>query len=106
MARTRVMLYSFKENAGKVTIDLALTRFLVDYNCHVSDTLKIELPSGTITLKKAEYLNTGKVFFNGRIFFIVATKWMGKKQALKFLLAFACERSEARLLLFKKLLAV
>lgn len=105
MARSRIMLYSFKEMAGKVTLDYTLTRCLVDFDNHVSDSLQINLSSGLITLRKAEYLNTGKVFYNGKVFFIVATKWMGKKQALKFLLLFACERSEKRLSTYKKLLA-
>lgn len=105
MARSRIMLYSFKESNGKVTLDYTLTRCLVDFDNHVSDSLKINLSSGLITLRKAEYLNTGKVYFNGRVFFIVATKWMSKKYILKLLLEFACVRCELRLSTYKKLLA-
>jgi hypothetical protein len=104
MARSRIMLYSFFEAEGKVKLHINLGQYLVDACNHHSDTLQINLPSGLITLKKAEYLNTGKVYFNGKVFFIVATKYMGKKQALKFLLAFAVERSEQRLNTYKKLL--
>lgn len=105
MARSRIMLYSFKEFGGKVTLDYTLTSCLVDFDNHHVDQLKINLPSGLITLRKVEYLNTGKVYFNGKVFFIVATKYMGKKQALKFLLHFACVRCELRLSTYKKLLA-
>ena len=83
MARSRVMLYSFHESNGKVTLDYTLTRCLVDYDNHHDSQLKINLSSGLITLNKAEYLNTGKVYFNGKVFFIVATKWMGKKYIMK-----------------------
>jgi len=105
MASSRIMLYSFKEFSGKVTLDYTLTRCLVDYDNHHSETLKISLYSGLITLNKAEYLNTGKVYFDGKVFFIVATKWMSKKFALKCLLSFACERCEKRLITYRKLLA-
>lgn len=105
MARSRIMLYSFKENSGKVTLDYTLTSCLVDYHNHHSEQLKINLPSGLISLRKAEYLNTGKVYFNGRHFFIVATKWMSKKYILRLLLEFACVRCELRLSTYKKLLA-
>jgi hypothetical protein len=105
MARSRIMLYSFKEFGGKVTLDYTLTSCLVDYDNHHDSELKISLPSGLITLRKAEYLNTGKVYFNGKVFFIVATKWMSKKYALKTLLEFACVRCELRLSTYKKLLA-
>lgn len=105
MARSRIMLLSFKESAGKVTLDYTLTRCLVDYHNHQYDTLKINLSSGLITLNKTEYLNTGKVYFNGKVFFIVATKWMSKKHALTVLLEFACVRCELRLSTYKKLLA-
>lgn len=104
MASCRVMLYTFKEKNGKVTLNYDLTKLLLNYSNHRSETLQINLPSGSITLNKAEYLNTGKVFFNGKVFFIVATKFMGKKQAMKFLLQFAVERSEQRLNTYKKLL--
>lgn len=107
MARCRIMLYSFTESNGEVKINIDLTRFLVDYYNHTSEQLVVNLPnvSKPITLKKKEYLNTGKVFCIGKYFFIVATKFMGKKQALKFLLRYAVERSEARLILYQKLLA-
>jgi|ERR1700744_4975557 len=105
MARNRIMLYSFIEDGGKVKLHINLGQYLVDAENHHSETLQIDLPTGTIKLKKAEYLNTGKVFYNGKVFFIVATKFMGKKQALKFLLSFAVERSEKRLSTYKKLLA-
>ena len=104
MARNRLMLYSFKEFAGKVTLDYTLTNCLVDFDNHQSSLLQINLPSGSITLKKAEYLNTGKVYCDNKVFFIVASKWMGKKQALRRLLEFAVERSEQRLNTYKKLL--
>ncbi|MEB0262883.1 hypothetical protein [Mucilaginibacter sp. 10I4] len=105
MARSRVMLYSFKESSGKVILDYTLTRWLVDYDNHHAEILQINLPNGQISISKLAYLNTGKVYFDGKYFFIVATKWMGKKQALKFLLSFACERIETRLTIYKKLLA-
>lgn len=107
MARNRVMLYSFTESNGEVKINIDLTRFLVDYYNHTSEQLVVNLPniSKPITLNKKEYLNTGKVFCIGKYFFIVATKFMGKKQALKFLLLYAVERSEKRLKLYQDLLA-
>lgn len=104
MARCRVMLYTFKEEGGKVTLNYDLTKLLENYHNHTSETLQINLPHAKITLRKAEYLNTGKVYCDNKVFFIVATKYMGKKQALKFLLSFAVERSEQRLNTYKKLL--
>lgn len=101
----RLMLYSFIEDSGKVKLHINLTQYLADGDNHHSEGLQINLPSGSITLKKAEYLNTGKVYFNGRVFFIAATKWMSKKYALKVLLSFACERCEKRLITYRKLLA-
>lgn len=105
MARCRIILYSFKESAGKVTLDYTLTSYLVDFDNHHDSQLQINLPSGSITLNKVEYLNNGKVFYNGKVFFIVATKWMSKKYALRLLLEFACVRCELRLSTYKKLLA-
>lgn len=104
MARSRIMLYSFNEKGGKVMLHINLGQYLVDAENHHSETLQINLPSGAITLKIAEYLNTGKVYCDNKVFFIVATKWMGKKQALRRLLEFAVERSEQRLNTYKKLL--
>lgn len=102
---SRIMLYSFKENGGKVILDYSLTKCLDDFDNHHSDTLNINLKSGSITLPKELYLNTGKVYFNGKVFFIVATKWMSKKYALRCLLEFACVRCELRLSAYRKLLA-
>lgn len=105
MARCRVMLINFKESGGKVNLDYSLTRCLVDFDNHQSKELVINLSNGVVKLNKAEYLNTGKVYFDGRVFFIVATKWMAKKHALKVLLSFAVERLQNRLSIYRKLLA-
>lgn len=97
------MIYSLIENAGKVDTTIALSGCLADFDNHHKSTLEITLPTGLITLSKSEYLNTGKVYDSGKVFFIVATKSFCSKQIKKLLLQYACDKIDVRVERLKSL---
>jgi hypothetical protein len=108
----RIMLYNLLDTNGKVSLNIGLSGCLVGFDNHHSSVLEIDLPTGLITLNKYEYLNTGKVYDSGKVFFIVATKSFSAKQIKRLLLQHACNKIDSRLahleslkLNYKKLLA-
>lgn len=93
----RVMIYNLLDNKGTVTLNIGLTGRLLDFENHRSNVLEIDLPSGKISLPKFEYLNTGKIFDDGKVAFLVATKSFSPKQIKRLLLQHACYKIDTRI---------
>lgn len=93
----RIMLYNLLSNKDTVSLNIGLTGRLADFQNHHSNTLEIDLPTGKISLQKFEYLNTGKVYDDGKVAFVVATKSFSPKQIKRLLLEYACAKIDTRL---------
>lgn len=93
----RIMLYNLIDKEGKVSLNIGLTGHLVDFCNHHSGTLEIDFPTGKLSLKKSEYLNTGKVLDTGKVAILIATKSFSPKQVKKLLLQYACDKIDSRL---------
>ena len=74
---------------------------LSNFDNHQTNTLEINLPSGTVHLNKWEYLNTSKIYQdakNPKCFFIVALyKKLKPDYAFDVLMAYSIQKIDSRI---------
>lgn len=92
----RLMLYSLLNNKGRTDLTINLTGHLTDFDNHHTNTLEINLPSGFVCLNRNAYMNTGNIYDNGTVFFIVANKQFCIKQAKRLLMQHALNKTKVR----------
>lgn len=91
----RLILLNLRYVNDKPILNFDLTGKLTDFTNHQSRDLEINLPTGTITLNKWEYLNTWKIYEdpkNPKCFFVVCNKQASQDYAFKFLMEYAISK--------------
>lgn len=90
----RSRIYSLRTVNDRTVLSLDLTGLIVS---ETHQTLQIKLETGTIYLNKWDYLNKMRVYDDGKVFFIIATKAVCQKYIKKFLLEYSIIKIDSRL---------
>lgn len=91
----RLFIYSLRSKDSEyaeLSIDLGLN--VIN---ETREAFQLQLPTGTETIKKFEYLNKSKVFDNGKVFFLVCTKSVNREYAFDILLDYAVKKIDTRI---------
>ena len=96
----KLLLYSLKTINDKSKLSIDLTGMLSDFDNHQTNTLQINLPTGTVYLNKWDYLNKPKVYQdekNPKCFFLVALyKKLSPDAAFNILMKHAIDKIDRR----------
>lgn len=80
----RTILYNLRNVGNEVVLSIDLTSKIVSEN---SESIIVDLPTGQSTIKKAQWINKGKIYeVDSKLFFIIASKQLSRKYAFEVLM--------------------
>lgn len=90
----RTIVYNLRTVNDKPILSIDLTGKIIDEN---SSEIVISLPTGTSTIRKAQYLNNMKIYeVDEKLFFIICSKAVSRKYAFNVLMNHAIGKIERR----------
>lgn len=92
---SRTFIYSLKNDLnGQPILSIDLMHTILFENNHL---LELTLPEGRTALNKYEYVNTFKVYDNGKVFFFVCNKQVDRDFVFDKLLDYDCTKIDTRI---------
>jgi len=92
METLRTYLYSLKEGEeGTLRLSIDLGMYI---QSDTGDSIQLHLPQGPATLPKRVYLNTDKIFDNGKVYFYVCNKQVNREYIFQKLLQYRINKFE------------
>lgn len=88
------VIYSLRTVNGKPVLDYSIGLKIVFENYQ---EIHIQLSTGIIVLKKGHYINQDKIYDDGNVFFMLATKKLKASYCFNFLLEYACSKLDNRI---------
>lgn len=90
----RCILYSLRDIKGSTILSIDLTTLILS---ETNSKLTINLPSGSVTINKFDWLNREIIYDDGRHFFLICNKQASREWAFKTLMRYAILKVNTRL---------